>query len=787
MASSINNSGELLKLLFEGDAPDFAWEKGDWELDPSSLTVKKSHKEPGEARSVKPEVREIEPERIKAQDVDVQLERTDSLSDEQKAELKGKCHVRGCGKSVLALRDFNQRYHICGEHIKAPRILRNGRVERFCQQCSRFHAVTEFEGVKRSCRKQLERHNARRRKRQDAAADSKPAVAAAAAAWGAASGTASGASGAATAPSVPPGRLTALSGATSGAPTVLTGELMVAFMQNLFAHPQIFRSVKRILTAPQVDDAIKAHRSAVLSTAIRQVEGEALTSDALSELRIGLKLRGGLPDALPENLRHTVVLWLQAEQPQLCGCMRSGCVFVTMSVILKHEEHAHAVSRGALSLLRTILESDSRWRDKHLTLQIADSIAYSQPHKEPELIPATEASFASQLPRLTWVSAPVLVTDRETSIRLVVHGQHLHHLAPQHQGSGPHGQSTPTTIIARCGHDDSLTRSTAWLGGDSAEVLICAPQLSTDGCALLWLEAWSGAYVSPAIPIFVTSHTELACRVENLAFSLMDGFREQVPFNTSGFRCSVNMYLQLCMRPHDAPSAPAGTGSAPAAAHAGDMWPHQGHHSGHYQPQQQQYAPPNMWDGGHAYDGMHPGRMQQSAERDGGCRDRQPPPYEDAYDGFQPQAQALAAAAASAAAAAAAGHDGVPQLPPAKRQALQASWPVYDQHSTGDGSKMHVDVQRLQHHPDTWVGESESGAEAQLPYGHVQLSSDVGHGSLAGPLIYQQTAFQSAELPSQIEEAPARGEEDPSRTRADSMDVPASADFSELFDSMFKE
>lgn len=57
-------------------------------------------------------------ERIKAQDVDVLLERTDSLPEEKKAELKGKCHVRGCGKSVLALRDFNQRYHICGDHIK---------------------------------------------------------------------------------------------------------------------------------------------------------------------------------------------------------------------------------------------------------------------------------------------------------------------------------------------------------------------------------------------------------------------------------------------------------------------------------------------------------------------------------------------------------------------------------------------------------------------------------------------------------------------------------------------
>ena len=166
-------------------------------------------------------------------------------------------------------------------------------------------------------------------------------------------------------------------------------------------------------------------------------------------------------------------------------------------------------------------------------------MACMQPHKEPVLIQASEASFASQLPRLTWVSAPVLLTDRETSIRLVVRGQHLHHLSARNHGTGPHGQSTPTTIIARSGHDDSLTRSTAWLGGDSAEVLICAPQLSTDGCALVWLEAWSGAYLSPAIPIFVTSSTELACRVENLSYSLMDGLKERVRAFHTPLRCGA--------------------------------------------------------------------------------------------------------------------------------------------------------------------------------------------------------------------------------------------------------
>lgn len=48
---------------------------------------------------------------------------------------------------------------------QAPSIHREGRSQRFCQQCGRFHDVGDFDAAKRSCRARLQRHNARRRKR----------------------------------------------------------------------------------------------------------------------------------------------------------------------------------------------------------------------------------------------------------------------------------------------------------------------------------------------------------------------------------------------------------------------------------------------------------------------------------------------------------------------------------------------------------------------------------------------------------------------------------------------
>jgi len=68
-----------------------------------------------------------------------------------------------------AARKYNQRYKVCETCLKLPSVPVAGRDVRFCQQCSCFHDVTSFDGKKRSCREQLEKHNKRRRERIEAA------------------------------------------------------------------------------------------------------------------------------------------------------------------------------------------------------------------------------------------------------------------------------------------------------------------------------------------------------------------------------------------------------------------------------------------------------------------------------------------------------------------------------------------------------------------------------------------------------------------------------------------
>ncbi|CAL0332964.1 unnamed protein product [Lupinus luteus] len=76
------------------------------------------------------------------------------------------CLVDGCKSDLSDCREYHKRHRVCEKHSKTPVVLVRGKEQRFCQQCSRFHSVGEFDDVKRSCRKRLDGHNRRRRKPQ---------------------------------------------------------------------------------------------------------------------------------------------------------------------------------------------------------------------------------------------------------------------------------------------------------------------------------------------------------------------------------------------------------------------------------------------------------------------------------------------------------------------------------------------------------------------------------------------------------------------------------------------
>ncbi|KAJ6339991.1 hypothetical protein OIU77_007856 [Salix suchowensis] len=76
------------------------------------------------------------------------------------------CQVYDCNKDLSSSKQYHKRHKVCEVHSKTAEVIVNGIEQRFCQQCSRFHLLSEFDDSKRSCRKRLAGHNERRRKPQ---------------------------------------------------------------------------------------------------------------------------------------------------------------------------------------------------------------------------------------------------------------------------------------------------------------------------------------------------------------------------------------------------------------------------------------------------------------------------------------------------------------------------------------------------------------------------------------------------------------------------------------------
>ncbi|KAK9131841.1 hypothetical protein Scep_011369 [Stephania cephalantha] len=74
------------------------------------------------------------------------------------------CQAERCTVDLAEAKRYHRRHKVCEPHSKAPVVTVAGLRQRFCQQCSRFHELSEFDEAKRSCRRRLAGHNERRRK-----------------------------------------------------------------------------------------------------------------------------------------------------------------------------------------------------------------------------------------------------------------------------------------------------------------------------------------------------------------------------------------------------------------------------------------------------------------------------------------------------------------------------------------------------------------------------------------------------------------------------------------------
>ncbi|KAI3423097.1 SBP-type domain-containing protein [Psidium guajava] len=111
----------------------------------------------------------IDKDHVKTPDPPLVVKSPDTPAKRNKSNCQGtapRCQVEGCNLDLSSAKDYHRKHRVCESHSKCPKVIVNGVERRFCQQCSRFHGLSEFDEKKRSCRKRLSDHNARRRKPQ---------------------------------------------------------------------------------------------------------------------------------------------------------------------------------------------------------------------------------------------------------------------------------------------------------------------------------------------------------------------------------------------------------------------------------------------------------------------------------------------------------------------------------------------------------------------------------------------------------------------------------------------
>ncbi|KAI5580831.1 hypothetical protein BDE02_08G179300 [Populus trichocarpa] len=103
----------------------------------------------------------------------------DELLREEEATLPGKkrvrvaragssiarCQVPGCETDISELKGYHRRHKVCLRCATATAVVLDEQTKRYCQQCGKFHVLSDFDEGKRSCRRKLERHNNRRRRK----------------------------------------------------------------------------------------------------------------------------------------------------------------------------------------------------------------------------------------------------------------------------------------------------------------------------------------------------------------------------------------------------------------------------------------------------------------------------------------------------------------------------------------------------------------------------------------------------------------------------------------------
>ncbi|KAM2656994.1 hypothetical protein EV1_012418 [Malus domestica] len=234
-----------------------------------------------------------------------------------------RCQVPSCGIDIKELKGYHRRHRVCLACANAITVVIDGETKRYCQQCGKFHVLPDFDEGKRSCRRKLERHNNRRRRKPS---DSK------------------GASGKESQKENQTEETNFDGGATEDS-------LQLSSQLNEKEELLVSEGGRTPILC-SVPESENAHSDSVVSVmASGETQKDARKHDSNNSLsppncdnksyssmcptgRISFKLYDWNPAEFPRRLRHQIFQWLANMPVELEGYIRPGCTILTIFIAM---------------------------------------------------------------------------------------------------------------------------------------------------------------------------------------------------------------------------------------------------------------------------------------------------------------------------------------------------------------------------------------------------------------------------------------------------------------------
>ncbi|OEL24112.1 Squamosa promoter-binding-like protein 9 [Dichanthelium oligosanthes] len=292
------------------------------------------------------------------------------------AAMEMKCQVPECGADIRELKGYHRRHRVCLRCAHAAAVMLDGVQKRYCQQCGKFHVLQDFDEDKRSCRRKLERHNKRRRRKPDSKGildkeiDEQLDLSADVSGDGELreenmEGTTSEMLETVLSNKVldrgtPAGSEDVLSSPICTQPSLQNeqSKSVVTFAASVEACIGANQENAKLTTNSPMHDTKSAYSSSVgpFFVLTKLFIYISMYDSACPTGRISFKLYDWNPAEFPRRLRHQIFEWLASMPVELEGYIRPGCTILTVFVAMP-QHMWDKLSDDAANLLRNLVNS----------------------------------------------------------------------------------------------------------------------------------------------------------------------------------------------------------------------------------------------------------------------------------------------------------------------------------------------------------------------------------------------------------------------------------------------